>query len=344
VNTRTTGLFLAALVVALSHASPPLHAQATTAPAVTGSDDKPWNRGVPLEARRAARELFLEGNRLFKIPLFARAAENYAAALRRWKHPAFYFNLALAQLNLGEEVLAHANLAQVLRDGEGSLGPEEFKEAQKQLRDLEHQIGRLRITCATPGAEIALDGAPLFVGPSQYEGWVKARAHEISARRADYLPVATRVVVAPGALATRDLALVKLSDAEVTRWAVWKPWAVVISGAVVGLASGGLHAFARAGFNRYDERFAQLSCVKDGCSEQDIGSDLNNQLAHARLEQQIAVGGYITGGALIATGALLLYLNRPYLVEQDPGAAGRQVVIAPSISAGAVGVLVTVSR
>ncbi|HMG21017.1 MAG TPA: hypothetical protein VK607_06855, partial [Kofleriaceae bacterium] len=85
-NTRTTWLFLGALVVALTRAAPPVHAQATTAPAVTGSDDKPWNRGVPLADRQAARDLFLEGNRLFKIPLFARAAENYAAALRKWKH------------------------------------------------------------------------------------------------------------------------------------------------------------------------------------------------------------------------------------------------------------------
>ena len=48
--------------------------------------------------------VFLEGNRLFKIPLFTRAAEKYIAAIEKWTHPALYFNLALTQLNLGQDL------------------------------------------------------------------------------------------------------------------------------------------------------------------------------------------------------------------------------------------------
>jgi hypothetical protein len=340
------------MAVGLTYGHAPARAQSTTAqstsapvPTLAGDDDKPWNKGVPVETREAARALLLEGNRLFKVPLFARAAEQYTLALSKWKHPAFYFNLALAQLNLGQEVEAHDNLKEAIRQGEEPLGAEQFQEAQKQLQELERQLGRIRVTCPTPGAEVTLDGAPLFTGPGSYEGWIKTKNHEITAKKPDYLPKAKRVTVSPGELATIDLPLLKLSEAQETRWAVWKPWAVVASGAVVAIASGGLHALSRQGFNTYDGRFQQLPCVKSGCTEGDIGSDLNGRLSRARLEQKIAVGGYIAGGSVIAAGAVLLYLNRPHLAEQEATSSpARGVAVVPTISADMLGVLVTVSH
>ena len=107
-------------------------------------------------------ELRVEGNRLFKVPLFAKAAEQYTAAIGKWKHPAFYFNLAVAQLNLGQDVEARDSLEHALHYGEAALGADDFKEAQKQLRELEQLLGRIRITSSTEGAEITIDGATLF--------------------------------------------------------------------------------------------------------------------------------------------------------------------------------------
>ena len=57
------------------------YAQAPVTPISIEGEDKPWNHGVPIATRQAARELFLEGNRLFYIPLYTRAAEKYLAAL-----------------------------------------------------------------------------------------------------------------------------------------------------------------------------------------------------------------------------------------------------------------------
>jgi hypothetical protein len=317
----------------------------TAAPSTADGNNQPWNRGVPTATREAARNLFLEGNRLFKIPLFVRAAEKYTAALARWQHPAFYFNLALAQLNLGEEVEAHDNLMRAVEHGDGALAPEELNEAQKQLHDLERQLGRLRISSPTPGAEVTLDGAPLFTAPGQHEGWSKAKAHEISAKHPAYLPRASRIVVAPGKLTAIDLSLVKLTDAEVTRWAVWKPWAVIASGAVIALASGGVHALSARNFHRYDDDFERLGCAMGGCMQDQIASSLRARLDRATLEQQLAVGGYIAGGALIATGAILAYLNRPHLAEDAAlNQAGAAASIVPTISTDTLGVLVTVTH
>src|SRR6187431_2652464 len=138
-------LFLGATIACLlcGHAS--LQAQPIVKPIVTAEENKLWNQGVPEQNRKAAEELFQKGNELFLIPLFAKAAEQYVAALNKWKHPAFYFNLALAQLNLGKEIEAHANLERALAYGEKPLGKEQFKEAQKQLAEVKRQIGQIRV-------------------------------------------------------------------------------------------------------------------------------------------------------------------------------------------------------
>ena len=332
----------------------PLHAQPADGPAVTGDDDKPWNQGVPQQVREAARDLFLEGNRLFRIPLFGKAAEKYEAALGKWKHPAFYFNLAVAQLNLGQDVEAHENLERALKHGEEPLGADEFREAQKQLREVERQLGRIRVTCQTNGAEVTLDGVALFTAPGSYQGWVKAKPHEIAAKKPGYLSVAKRVTIAPGGLQDLELKLFTLSEAANSgrRWSVWQPWAVVAVGGAIAAAGGGLHAIASRNFNSFDEQFQQLPCVADpmqgssGCTEDEVGSVLNDQLKRARRQQMIAVGGYIAGGTLLAAGVVMLYMNRPRLVEQGAegsSSAGR-VVIVPAVSADLLGVLVSVSR
>jgi len=341
------------VVVGLISGRTPLHAQSTIAPSVVGSDDKPWNQGVPIETRETARALLLEGNRLFKVPLFARAAEQYTAAVGKWKHPAFYFNLALAQLNLGLEVEAHESLEQAIRYGEEPLGAEEFKVAQEQLQQVEHQLGRIRVTCQTEGAEVTLDGVTLFTGPGSHQGWVKAKAHEITAKKPDYLSEARRVTVSPGELKNLQLKLITLSEAADAgrRWVTWKPWTVVAAGLAVSAAGGVLHTLSSRNFHAYDDKFLQLPCANmpdpkaPGCATAQIPSTLNTQLSRATQEQKVAVGSYIVGGSLVAAGAMLLYLNRPHLVEQEAtnSPTGR-VAVVPTLSADMLGILLTVSR
>jgi tetratricopeptide (TPR) repeat protein len=346
VKTSQTAIFLGVVLCGLVASRAASHAQSPVAPITIGGaiegEDKPWNHGVPIATRQTARELFLEGNRLFYIPLYTRAAEKYLAALDRWKHPAFYFNLALTQLNLGQQAEAHDNLQRAIQQGEEPLGPLQFREARKQLDELEQQLGRIRVSCQTRGAEVTLDGATLFVAPGSHEVWVKASAHEITAKKAEYVTQARRVNVASGRLEAVDLPLRKLIEDR--PWAPWKPWTVVGTGVAVAAASGVLHALSARNFSAYDDDFRKLSCASMGCTDQDV-EDMNPHLpqllSRAQLQQRLAVGGYIAGGVLIATGAALVYFNRPHLVEQG-AANGPAVAIAPVLSADTVGVLVTV--
>jgi hypothetical protein len=315
-------------------------------------EDKPWNRGISRETQDAAEALFLEGNRLFRVPLFPQAAAKYTAALRMWQHPAFYFNLALAQLNLSEDVAARDNLERALRYGEDPLGAAQFREGQHHLRELERQLGQIHITCQTTGAVVTLDGVALFTGPGSHTTWVMPRAHEITARKTDYLSESRQVIVAPGALETLELKLITLEEAADAnrRWTTWKPWAVAGAGVAIAAGGGVFHLLSSRNEDQYGKEFLRLGCANTndqatpGCQDGQIPPDLSDQLTRARRQQKIAIGSYIAGGSMVAVGVVLLALNRPRLAEQSPpSSSGRRVSVVPALSPETFGVLVSIS-
>ncbi len=55
-------------------------------------------------------KMFHEGNVQLNDGLFAKAAELYGNALKRWDHPAIHYNLALAQMNLNDPLDAFDNM------------------------------------------------------------------------------------------------------------------------------------------------------------------------------------------------------------------------------------------
>jgi len=317
-------------------------AQPVDAPNIAGSETMPWNRGVALEVRARAREAFLEGNRLFQIPLFSRAVEKYREALDQWKHPAFYFNLALAEINLGQYLEARNDLERAMQHGPEPLRGERYAEAKKQLVEVERHLGRIRVTCPTPGAEVSLDGVTLFSGPGEREIWVSPTAHEVTAKKPAYATQSRRLTLAAGAQERLSLSPRKL--VEDRPWATWKPWAVVATGVVVAGAGGVVHALSARDFDAYDRGFGGLPCAAMGCTEQQIGSTLNSRLDRARLEQKIAIGGYVAGGAVLAAGVALVYMNRPHVMERDDTSPGGGIAVLPMISTDMLGVQVTVGR
>ena len=356
VKIARTWMVLGVIVAGLACDLTPALAQRTSQPVAAEPDEravKPWTRGTTPEDRRVANELFLEGNRLFRAPLFARAATQYTAALARWKHPAFYFNLALAQINLGKDVEARDNLERALRYGAEPLADEaRFREGQKQLRELEGQLGKIRITCQTPGAVVTLDGVALFTAPGSHTAWVMPQAHEITARKTDYLPESRQVTVAPSALENLELKLITLEEAAEAnrRWATWKPWAVVGAGVAIAAGGGVFQLLSSRNEDQYGKEFLRLGCANTndqatpGCQDGQIPPDLSDQLTRARRQQKIAIGSFIAGGSVAAVGVVLLALNRPRLAEQSsPISSGRQVSVVPALSPEMIGVLVSIS-
>jgi hypothetical protein len=99
-----------------------------------------------------------------------------------------------------------------------------------------------------------------------------------------------------------------------------------------------LHAFAAKNFSGYDNELQGLPCGRGdpppGCAKDDPDLiPLNARLKLARREQAVAVGGYIGGGLLMATGAVLLYLNRPHISEQgNTNSFTKSVIVTPVVS------------
>lgn len=370
---RKTWIVLSGIVGGLLCDRAPVLAQSTSDPVVaapqaapstsesldTEGDDFPWGHGVPLEDRKAAHALFLEGVRLFRVPIFSQAAAKYSAALGKWKHPAIYFNLAIAQLNLDADVAARDNFEHAMQYGVEPLGEARFREAQKQLRELEQKLGRIRIQCATRGAVVTLDGVTLLTCPGTYQGWVQAKTHELTARARDYLSESKQITVQPGSIEHIDLKLVTLNEAtdRSRRWATWKPWAVVGAGAAIGIGGGAFHFLSTQNAKQYGKEFVRLGCantndqspdapvpIPPGCADGQLPPELNDRLARSRQQHKIAIGAYITGGAVAAAGVVLAILNRPRLTEQPPpSSSGRRVSVVPTLSPDMVGIVVNIS-
>ena len=255
--------------------------------------------------------------------------------------------------NLGKDVEARDNLERALRYGAEPLADESrFREGQRQLRELEGQLGKVRITCQTPGAVVTLDGVALFTAPGSDTAWVMPKAHEITARRTDYLSESRQVTVAPGALEQLELKLITLEAAADAnrRWASWKPWAVVGAGAAIAAGGGVFHLLASRNEDQYGREFLRLGCADTndqatpGCQDGQIPPDLSDQLIRARRQQKVAIGSYIAGGSVVAVGVVLLALNRPRLAEQAPSStSGRRVSVVPALSSEMLGVLVSIS-
>lgn len=222
----------------------------------------------------------------------------------------FHFEAAIAQLKLDRDVEAHESLERALRYGEEALGAEQFRETQKQLGEVERRLGRIRVSCQLEGAEVTLDGARLLTCPGRYEGWVKARDHELVARRpGDPLEV-RRVTVSAGELRNVELSLTTSTVAPPAgrRWPAWMPWTVVAAGGAATVAGGVLQVLALRNFRAYDEQFQQLDCWVGpgdlrGCRETEIPPTLNHRLERAELQKRLGVGSYVVGGSLMAAGA-----------------------------------------
>ncbi len=172
-----------------------------------------------------------------------------------------------------------------------------------------------------------------------------AQDPEVAAKPPESVAPARPVPAAPAAREAAPSSHERIAN---RRWAAWKPWAVVGGG--VGVAAVGvvLDVLAAHDFDAYDSGFIKLACATMGCKSQQVDQvapQLSSRLSRARLEQQIAVGGFIAGGVAITAGVALLYLNQPQQADRDnPRQNAPSTAVVPVVSRDMVGLAVTVSR
>jgi hypothetical protein len=318
-----------ALVVALGARSGAPSTDLELSPGGRAGKDNAWSVGVPQAERQAAEALFKEGNALLKESIVGSAAAKYREALRHWDHPNIHFNLALALMVLDQPIETREQLVLAMKYGALPLGNERHEHAKNYLSLLESQLAQVKVSCDTPGAKVEVDGRPIFEPPGEWQGFLRAGRHTFVASKAGMLTNQTVKVLEGGKLAEIDLELTSVEDrTRVTRrWPVWKPWTVVGAGAAIALGAGAMHYAGLQKLDWVDTQSKARCPAPTGCATEP--SDISSARSQARTFQGIAYTGYAVGGAVLAVGATLVWLNRaqtyvePYSPDAVPLTPGK---------------------
>lgn len=303
-------------------------------PGSSSESERPWAKGVSPEDQKEALRLFYEGNAMLKDSLFVPAAAKYREALSHWDHPAIHYNLALALANLDQPLEVYQSLEKAISYGPAPLDGEKYEHASSYKALIEKQLARAEITCDIEGAEVSLDGKPLFVAPGKWEGYLRASNHTVTARATGYIETSLTRTLPAGKVTQVPVRL--YTDVQLTRyrrhWAVWKPWAVTGGSALALAAGAALHLTAKGDIESFDR--AIRACGDIGCVPE--GSLLAGKNRAGTL-QGTAVALYAIGGAALATGLTLVYINRsqPYRLKVDE--LERELRVAPVIAPNQAG-------
>ncbi len=285
--------------------------------------ESPWAEGVSDERKAQAKTLLDAGNAFLIEKKYVEALEKYTAAVAVWDHPAIRFNMVRCQIQLGQNLEAYDNLEKSLKYGAAPLEETVYNEAVGYQKLLASQVGELVVSCEQAGVALTLDGKPLATCPTKQAMRVLAGPHQIVGNKKGLLPRTLELVVVGGKSTDARIKLDPLeAGARIEhRWPQYVPWSVFISG--LGVTGVGV-LFRVLGASQMEEydRWVDTRCTGN-CAPGEL-ADVQHLYDGARLESGIGVGMMITGGVAVATGAVMLYLNRGRTVypEVTPTSAG----------------------
>jgi hypothetical protein len=305
-----------------------------------GGDVRPWAQGVSQAEQQAALKAFHDGNVSLNDGLFAKAADNYRAALKHWDHPAIHYNLALAQMNLDQTIDAYDNMQAAVKFGEAPLqSKDKFDNAKQYIVLLEKQVASVSVACDKKGAKVSLDGKEVFVAPGKYETRVLTGKHQFVAEKQGYTTRINAPYIGPGEKFRIELKL--YTAEELTRYhrkwqATWVPWTVMGAGAVIAFG-GALSEFsANSTYKQYDHKIALCNMNNQGCPSSKELTDLKSS---GDSKKTLGFVGYGVGAGAILIGAALAYINRPeaYQIRAEDLQDDKQVSVTPIITPDGTG-------
>ena len=262
--------------------------------------EKPWAVGVTPENQKAALALYTEGNSFFEQSQYKEALPKYLAALEHWDHPAIHYNAAVCLINLDRPVEAYEHVVAALRFGEAPLAHDLFTQGQTYQKMLAGQVGELEVSCNEPGAEVTLDGEHVFTAPGSIKRRVKVGDHQIVATKPRF-QTETETVRVNGGDDKHAVIVLKVVVAQRTlhrRWAKWKPYGVMASGAVIAL--GAVPFFYEMNHHKTSYQGAINDACKSGCYESTVPSDveLSGRVVGNAISMSIGRSGFRSRVAL----------------------------------------------
>ncbi|MDQ3368216.1 MAG: CDC27 family protein [Myxococcota bacterium] len=270
----------------------------------------PWADGITDAQKATAQSALEEGNALFLEKRYAEALAKYQAAIGAWDHPAIRFNMVRCLIQLDRIVDAADNLKVALKYGAAPLEEAVYTEALAYEKLLANQISELAITCAQPGVKVTLDGQPLATCPARALRRVKPGPHQVVGVAAGLLTRTLEVVVVGGSQHQLTLELDSLASAAriEQRWPTWVPWAVFGGGLAIAGLGAALDLGAAGQMANYD-RIIDQQCRPAACTQAEL-AEFDDIRAGAERQSTVGVAIMIAGTATVATGAVMLYLNR----------------------------------
>lgn len=305
---------------------------------VEESAQRPWAKGVPVAKQEAARALFDEGNGLLKDSVFRPAAQKYEEALQLWDHPGIHFNLALTLVSLEKPVEAYEHFKKAITFGALPIEAERLERAKSYLSLLEQQMATVKISCDEPGAIVRVNGAQLLTCPGRVELKVKIGDNLFSASKPGFERTDISRMLKPKEVVDLPLKLFHAEDLVVykRKFSAWVPWASMATGAAV--VGGGvlLGVASQNAYQKFDQNVAGSGCPTGSlqCAPVLDQGDVKSQGDTLRTLSFVSYG---VGGALVATGIVLLVVNKPVEERMTPDQLSRGVAVLPWASPNSLG-------
>jgi hypothetical protein len=282
------------------------------------------------------RRIFEEGNRLYDAGKFAEADVKYLAAWNINKTFDVGGNLGSVELKLGKPRAAAEHFAYALREFPTGGSLELRQKVTERFAEAKAQVAMLHVHVNVPGAQIAVDGAPVGSAPLADDVFVDPGQHVVRVTLAGYEPV-ERVVRGEKAQALDvELALVpKASGPNLI---------VVISGAVLtaGALGAGIGLRVAAGSKQSTAEDATAT-LKQTRGQSPCSGAFTSDTACTGIQSSLDASNHLgtgftvafIGAAGLGAGTLayvLLARSKP-----APPAAFR---VSPFVAAGASGLFV----
>ena len=294
------------------------------------ADDKPWAANVSAADQQQALGLYNDGNQLFEDGAYSKALEKYQAALAIWDHPKIHYNAAVCLINLDRTVEAYEELQRALKYGDAPFDAAMYKQAQTYQHLLSGKVAELELQLNQDGAEVSLDGKVVLRQPGSTSMHVLAgEPHKLVAEKQSYETQTKEVRLAPGEKTTLviELHLLPSKGHLVRRWAKWKPWAILAGAGAVAIAGGALAVKGYYDIKSYDDEVGKLWAANMSAPPMPAKSYVDQKDSGVTLSH-IGVPAAIAGGALAATGFVMILMNQPHLVTVAPAIGKEQTGVS----------------
>jgi hypothetical protein len=263
------------------------------------------------EAKARAQALLKEGTKLYDGSP-GEALEKFKQAYAEYASPKLFFNIGLANRDLGRPVEAIESFERFLAEVKDSP---ELTEARKSVAELKTKVGSLLIECTTAGAEIGVDGKLVGLAPLANSVRVTPGNHHVTAKHST------------GALVMEDLQARQAQAAPTAEadqgWWLGRKWTWVAAGSTI-VFTGAAAIFGVRMQSRFDSLHNSCGSTSQStvaCSKSDIDSVTG-------LKNTANIFWGLAGAAVVTTGIL-------FFVE------GRSVTVAP-LAGRATGLLASV--